>query len=85
MTKLGQLRLMLAFGAQMFAGVAKMLQDWRASIPTSHAISVYPMSPVVTQHSLLSGRYSLLGPTSTNRVAPAAVELGKEALPTLSR
>src|SRR6476660_5815695 len=33
--------------------------------PTPHAIAVYasrPLSPVATQHSLLSGRYSLLGP-----------------------
>src|SRR5215211_9228768 len=33
--------------------------------PTSHAIAVYasqPLSPVATQHSLPSGRYSLLGP-----------------------
>src|ERR1700736_6130098 len=32
---------------------------------TPHAIAVYasqPLSPVVTQHSLPSGRYSLLGP-----------------------
>jgi hypothetical protein len=31
----------------------------------SHAIAVYasqPLSPVATQHSLPSGRYSLLGP-----------------------
>src|SRR5713226_6802130 len=33
--------------------------------PTPHAIAVYasqPLSPVSTQHSLPSGRYSLLGP-----------------------
>src|SRR6516164_2474125 len=33
--------------------------------PTPHAIAVYasqPLSPVVTQHSLPSGCYSLLGP-----------------------
>src|SRR6266851_6490263 len=33
--------------------------------PTPHAITVYasqPLSPVATQHSLPSGRYSLLGP-----------------------
>src|SRR5215211_1241396 len=33
--------------------------------PTPHAIAVYasqPLSPVVTQHSLPSGRYPLLGP-----------------------
>src|SRR6266511_656307 len=33
--------------------------------PTPHAIAVYashPLSPVATQHSLPSGRYSLLGP-----------------------
>src|SRR2546427_12711557 len=33
--------------------------------PTPHAIAVYasqPLSPAVTQHSLPSGRYSLLGP-----------------------
>src|SRR6516164_10187381 len=33
--------------------------------PTPHAIAVYasqPLSPVTTQHSLPSGRYSLLGP-----------------------
>src|SRR3954470_19038220 len=33
--------------------------------PTPHAIAVYasqPPSPVLTQHSLPSGRYSLLGP-----------------------
>src|SRR6516165_4965128 len=33
--------------------------------PTPHAIAVYasrPMSPVAAQHSLPSGRYSLLGP-----------------------
>src|SRR6188768_1837472 len=33
--------------------------------PTLHAIAVYasrPLSPVATQHSLPSGRYSLLGP-----------------------
>ena len=35
--------------------------------PTPHAIAVYasqPLSPVTTQHSLPSGRYSLLGPDS---------------------
>src|SRR5215211_1311685 len=35
--------------------------------PTPHAIAVYasqPLSPVVTQHSLPSGRYPLLGPDS---------------------
>jgi hypothetical protein len=35
--------------------------------PTPHAIAVYasqPLSPVATQHSLPSGRYSLLGPDS---------------------
>src|SRR6516162_5943688 len=35
--------------------------------PTPHAIAVYassPLSPAVTQHSLPSGRYSLLGPDS---------------------
>src|SRR6187549_1567243 len=33
--------------------------------PTPHAIAVYasrPLSPMATQHSLPSGRYSLLGP-----------------------
>src|SRR6516165_1168838 len=33
--------------------------------PTTHSIAVYasrPLSPVATQHSLPSGRYSLLGP-----------------------
>src|SRR6478736_629228 len=33
--------------------------------PTPHAIAVYasqPLSPVTAQHSLPSGRYSLLGP-----------------------
>ena len=33
--------------------------------PTPHAIAVYassPLSPAVTQHSLPSGRYPLLGP-----------------------
>src|SRR3954470_714845 len=33
--------------------------------PTPHAIAAYasrPLSPVATQHSLPSGRYSLLGP-----------------------
>src|SRR5262249_24612332 len=33
--------------------------------PTAHAIAVYasqPLSPAATQHSLPSGRYSLLGP-----------------------
>src|SRR5215468_7583001 len=33
--------------------------------PTPHAITVYasrPLSPVAAQHSLPSGRYSLLGP-----------------------
>src|ERR1700675_253155 len=33
--------------------------------PTPHAIAVYPsqpLSPAVTQHSLPSGRYALLGP-----------------------
>src|SRR3974390_2615946 len=33
--------------------------------PTPHAIAVYasqPLSPVATQHSLPSGRYSVLGP-----------------------
>jgi hypothetical protein len=33
--------------------------------PTPHAIAVYashPLSPVVAQHSLPSGRYPLLGP-----------------------
>src|SRR6266581_4060580 len=35
--------------------------------PTPHAIAVYasrPLSPVAAQHSLPSGRYSLLGPDS---------------------
>src|ERR1700747_2506516 len=38
---------------------------FRGYIPTPHAIAVYasqPLSPVATQHSLPSGRYSLLGP-----------------------
>src|SRR6185369_10318142 len=38
---------------------------FHGSNPTPHAIAVYasqPLSPVATQHSLPSGRYSLLGP-----------------------
>src|ERR1700731_1479813 len=41
-----------------------MSDFWRLN-PTPHAIAVYashPLSPVATQHSLPSGRYSLLGP-----------------------
>src|SRR5438034_1195395 len=50
------------------------LCDWRSDVcssdlswlnPTPHAIAVYasrPLSPVAAQHSLPSGRYSLLGP-----------------------
>jgi hypothetical protein len=42
--------------------------------PTPHAIAVYasrPLSPGATQHSLPSGRYSLLGPDFHRRIAPA--------------
>ena len=42
--------------------------------PTPHAIAVYasqPLSPVTTQHSLPSGRYSLLRPDFTRWIAPA--------------
>src|SRR6266567_3506918 len=41
------------------------MSDLSGLNPTPHAIAVYashPLSPVVTQHSLPSGRYSLLGP-----------------------
>src|SRR4029078_5372413 len=44
---------------------APALSDLSWLNPTSHAIAVYasqPLSPVATQHSLPSGRYSLLGP-----------------------
>jgi hypothetical protein len=42
--------------------------------PTAHAIAVYashPLSPVATQHSPPSGRYSLLGPDLHRLIAPA--------------
>src|SRR4029450_2610924 len=41
------------------------MSDFSWLNPTPHAIAVYasqPLSPVATQHSLPSGRYSLLGP-----------------------
>src|SRR6266403_2246301 len=41
------------------------MSDLSGLNPTPHAIAVYasqPLSPVVTQHSLPSGRYALLGP-----------------------
>src|ERR1700680_1942419 len=41
------------------------MSDLSCLNPTPHAIAVYasqPLSPVATQHSLPSGRYSLLGP-----------------------
>src|SRR6516225_8897405 len=41
------------------------MSDLSGLNPTPHAIAVYassPLSPVATQHSLPSGRYSLLGP-----------------------
>src|SRR3954453_23665896 len=44
---------------------APALSDLSWLNPTPHAIAVYasqPLSPVATQHSLPSGRYSLLGP-----------------------
>src|SRR3954447_8583193 len=43
---------------------APALSDLSWLNPTPHAIAVYasqPLSPVATQHSLPSGRYSLLG------------------------
>src|ERR1700739_1707218 len=46
--------------------------------PTPHAIAVYasrPLSPVATQHSLLSGRYSLLGP-DFHRLDRTSLRLG---------
>src|SRR6516162_5943694 len=44
---------------------APAMSDLSGLNPTPHAIAVYassPLSPVATQHSLPSGRYSLLGP-----------------------
>src|SRR3954466_3953424 len=44
---------------------APALSDLSWLNPTPHAIAVYasqPLSPVATQHSLPSGRYSILGP-----------------------
>src|SRR6266403_4783181 len=44
---------------------APAMSDLSWLTPTPHAIAVYashPLSPVATQHSLPSGRYSLLGP-----------------------
>src|SRR5262245_14375401 len=44
---------------------APAMSDFSWLNPTPHAIAVYasqPLSPVATQHSLPSGRYSLLGP-----------------------
>ena len=41
---------------------------------TPHATAVYasqPLSPAATQHSLPSGRYSLLGPDLHRLIAPA--------------
>jgi hypothetical protein len=41
-----------------------------------YPIAVYasrPLSPVATQHSLPSGRCSLLGPNSTGWIAPACL------------
>src|SRR5215467_2858314 len=41
------------------------MSDFSWLNPTPHAIAVYasrPLSPVAAQHSLPSGRYSLLGP-----------------------
>src|SRR5437879_1387270 len=41
------------------------MSDLSGLNPTPHAIAVYashPLSPMATQHSLPSGRYSLLGP-----------------------
>src|SRR5215471_20828142 len=41
------------------------MSDLSGLNPTPHAIAVYasrPLSPVAAQHSLPSGRYSLLGP-----------------------
>src|SRR5258707_11569308 len=41
------------------------MSDLSGLNPTPHAIAVYashPLSPVATQHSLPTGRYSLLGP-----------------------
>src|SRR5262245_54029955 len=41
------------------------MSDFSWLNPTPHAIAVYasqPLSPAATQHSLPSGRYSLLGP-----------------------
>src|SRR5215831_16900756 len=50
--------------------------------PTPYAIAVYasqPPSPVATQHSLPSGRYSLTwGRTFTGRIAPTAAGAGRE-------
>src|SRR3977135_586048 len=55
--------------------------------PTPHAIAVYasqPLSPAVTQHSLPSGRYSLLGPVfhrldrTSLRLGPLFDRLGGE-------
>ena len=56
--------------------MAPAMSDLSWLNPTPHAIAVYasqPLSPVATQHSLPSGRYSLLGPdfTSTGWIAPA--------------
>jgi hypothetical protein len=45
-------------------GERRIADDLSWLNPTPHAIAVYashPLSPVATQHSLPSGRYSLLG------------------------
>ena len=54
--------------------MAPAISDLSWLNPTPHAIAVYasqPLSPVATQHSLPSGRYSLLGPDLHRLIAPA--------------
>src|ERR1700747_1909159 len=55
--------------------------------PTPHAIAVYasrPLSPVAAQHSLPSGRYSLLGP-DFHRLDRTSLRLATEPYGRLSR
>src|SRR6266480_1420912 len=72
----GQTRDLPASDAIRLKLLAPAMSDLSWLNPTPHAIAVYasqPLSPVATQHSLPSGRYSLLGPdfTSTGWIAPA--------------
>src|ERR1700758_1754762 len=57
---------------------ASAISDLSWLNPTPHAIAVYasrPLSPVTTQHSLPSGRYSLLGP-DFHRLDRTSLRLG---------